>query len=80
VNGTDVALEPGLDYENLLCVSRDGTALFGMTALSEGGEEAFMLLDPTTLEITQITEAEAAALDFFEDEDDWELGLLDDED
>ena len=79
VNGADVALEPGFDYEELVCVSRNDETLFGLIRLSPQEEESYLLLDPETLELTEITEAEATTLDFFEDEDDWELGLLDDE-
>lgn len=80
VNGTEVPLEEGFDYEDLACVSRDGETQFGLLRLSPEDEEAYFLLDPETLEMTEVTEEEAIAFDFFEDEDDWELGLLDDED
>ena len=80
VNGAEVPLEEGFDYEDLACVSHDGVTQFGLIRLSPEDEEAYFLLDPETLEMTEVTEAEAIALDFFEDEDDWELGLLDDED
>ena len=80
VNGADVALEPGFDYRDLVCVSRNDETLFGIIRLSPREEESYLLLDPETLELSEITEAEATRLDLFQDEDDWELGLLDDED
>lgn len=78
LNGEEVPLEPDFAYENLLCVSRDGDTLFGLTRLSERGEETYLLLDPETRELAEITFEEAGKLDFWEDEDDWGLDLLDD--
>lgn len=74
VNGAEVPLEEGFAYEDLLCVSRDGKTLFGLTRLSRDSEESYLLLDPETLELTPITSEEAGRLDFWEDEDDWGLG------
>ncbi len=79
MNGEDVLLEPEFDYENLVCVSRDEETLFGLIRLSPEEEEAYFLLDPETLEMTEITYEEAGALEFWEDEDDWGLDF-DDED
>lgn len=73
VNGADVALDPGYSYANLVCVSRDEATMFGLIRLSPPGEEAYFLLDPETLELTEITEEEAGALEFWQDEDDWGL-------
>jgi hypothetical protein len=80
INGEDVPLEPGFGFENLVCVSRDGDMLFGLTRVASETELAYLVLDPKTGEFTEVSEEEAADLGFFEDEDDWELGLLDDGD
>jgi hypothetical protein len=80
INGEDVPLEPGFGFENLVCVSRDGDMLFGLTRVASETELAYLVLDPETGEFTEVSEEEAADMGFFEDEDDWELGLLDDED
>lgn len=78
VNGADVPLEKGVEYGNLVCASRDGVTQFGLVRTTADGE-AYLLLDPATLEWTEVPVDEAARLDFFEDEDDWGLGtgLLD---
>lgn len=73
VNGTEVPLEEGFDYRDLLCVSRDGETLFGLIRLSEQEEETYFLIHPETRELAEIDFQEAAALDFWKDEDDWEL-------
>src|SRR5688500_11459413 len=57
VNGQEVPLEQGFDYEELLCVSRDGAATFGLIRVSGQGEEAYFLLDPGTLELEEIDAA-----------------------
>ena len=72
VNGTEVPLEQGFAYEDLLCVSRDGETQFGLIRLAND-EETYFLLDPETLELTEIGLKEAEALEFWEDEDAWDL-------
>lgn len=73
VNGEEVALplDGGVRYADLLCVSRDGRTLFGLTQYSVEDDMSYYLLDPTTGELTNITSAEAEALEFWETEDDW---------
>jgi hypothetical protein len=80
VNGEDVPLDPEFGFENLLCASQDGETVFGLTRVASETDLTYLLLDPETRKFMELTEAEAADLGFFEDEDDWELGLLDDED
>jgi hypothetical protein len=80
VNGEDVPLDPEFAWENLLCVSQNGSTVFGLTRVASETALSYFLLDPATREFAELTDAEAAQLGFFEDEDDWELGLLDDED
>lgn len=77
VNGAEVPLDEGAEYGNLSCISRDGATQFGLVRRSSEGE-AYLLLDPATLEWTEVSEEEAARLDFFDDEDDWDLGTLGD--
>ena len=78
VNGVAVPLEEGARYGNLACVSRDGAIRFGLIRTTPQGE-AYLLLDPSTLEWAEIGEEEAARLGLFQSEDDWGLGtgLLD---
>ncbi len=78
VNGADVPLEEGAEYGNLVCTSRDGVTQFGLVRTTAEAE-TYLLLDPATLEWTEVSEEEAAGLDFFDSEDDWGLGtdLLD---
>lgn len=71
VDEVEVPLEPGADYEDLLCVERDGRTLFGLIQLSEEGDETYFLLDPESLELAQIPYEEAEALEFWDTEDDW---------
>ncbi len=73
VNGAEVPLDRGFEYEDLLCVGRDGETLFGLIGMSGQGEEAYFILDPRRPEMTRIDAAEAEALEFWEDEDDWNL-------
>ena len=70
VNGTDVPLDKGYVHTGLSCVSRDGATLFGLIR-SAGDVEEYLLLDPATLEVSQVTYEEAEALNFWETEDDW---------
>ena len=70
VNGTDVPLENDFAYTGLSCVSHDGATLFGLIR-SAGDVEEYLLLDPATLEVSQVTYEEAEALDFWQTEDDW---------
>jgi hypothetical protein len=81
-NGRAVALpdlvEPGARWDGLRCLSRDGATVFGLTQQTAEGDEAHFLLDPATGALAAITYEEAGALGFWEDEDDWDLGLLDD--
>lgn len=82
LDGVEVALpdllEAGARWEGLRCVGRDGDVLFGLSQVTREEDEAHFLLDPATGEVTPITHAEAGELGFWEDEDDWDLGLLDD--
>lgn len=82
VNGEEVALpdllEAGARWEGLRCISRGGDTLFGLTQLTVEDDEAHFLLDPATGAVSAITYEEAGALGFWEDEDDWDLGLLGD--
>jgi hypothetical protein len=71
VNGTEIPLEPGFDYNGLRCLSRDDVTLFGVTRVGPEGEEAWFLLDPARMTLQEIPEDEAASLDFFQTEDDW---------
>ena len=70
VNGTDVPLDQGYVHTGLSCVSRNGATLFGLIR-SAGDVEEYLLLDPATLEVSQVTYEEAEALDFWQTEDDW---------
>ena len=70
VNGTEVPLDQGFAHTGLSCVSRNGATLFGLIR-SAGDVEEYLLLNPATLEITQVTYEEAEALDLWQTEDDW---------
>jgi hypothetical protein len=70
VNGTEVALDPGFTYTGLSCIGRDGETSFGLIR-SSGDTEEYLLLDPETLETTEIPYDEAEALHFWDTEDDW---------
>ncbi len=82
VNGEEVALpdlvEAGARWDGLRCLSRDGDTVFGLTQLTVEDDEAHYLLDPATGAVSAISYEDAGALGFWEDEDDWDLGLLDD--
>ncbi len=73
VNGEAVSLplDGGVRYDDLLCVSRDGQTLFGLTQYSVEDDMSYYLVDPGTGELTNISSEEAEALDFWETEDDW---------
>ncbi len=73
VNGENVPLplDGGVRYDGLLCVSRDGETLFGLTQYSVEDDMSYYLVDPGTGELTNIRSAEAEALGFWETEDDW---------
>ena len=82
VNGEEVELpdlvEEAARWDGLRCLSRDGDTVFGLTQVTSEDDEAHFLLDPATGAVSAITFEEAGALGFWEDEDDWDLGLLDD--
>lgn len=66
VNGAAVTLEEGPSYGGPVCVAWRGAPHVGFTEYMGNAYETYRLVDPATLEVTEVTAQEAEALGWYD--------------